>query len=629
MAEPAMNANSVRSEYAARRAEWAAREARASWSRLVIFVAVIAAWAILWSQPWIAAGVTVVGIAAFAVAVRLHHRAREQREHADRLLLITAESGRRAAGTVTLIRTCDRPADDAKIDGMLPAIVDDGRFWELTNQERDDLDLFARPVGVFGLLNRTSTALGGRRLRDMLDRPLLTTERIRARQACAGWLAESTGPRDELMAGCAALRNEDKRLARTIEAIHSARPLKLFAPIAILRGWSAVSIILALVSLGLSLAGQWNWGALGGAVLTINLVLYVLMRSALGPCIEPWLDTAWAVRGLEIATRHAATKLPDDGDLGRLGRAFRAVAGSACLSSLHARVGWAERGGGMHILFNVVAFYDLHVAAGLAACVVPRRTELLSAVAALGRLEALCSLACFSAEQPVRSIPDFSDSCEIEIKGGVHPLVSPTNVISNDVRLDRAARIWIVTGSNMAGKSTFLRMVGVNTLLAQIGATPTVRAMRLTPVRLISDLRARDNLAESESYFLSEVRHLRRMIAPPPAEEPILGLIDEPFRGTNSQDQTAASVAVVRHLLASGHLFLLATHDRHLTTLADGKAATNFHFRENLGSDGLVFDYKLHDGPATTRNALRILEHEGYPASLLADAHAWLERKVD
>jgi hypothetical protein len=629
MAEPTEAANSVRAEYALRRADWALRESRASWSRLAIFVALVVAWVFLWSQPWIAAAATVVGAVAFALAVRTHHRARDQREQADRLLLMTAESGRRAAGVVTLIRSCERPADDAAVDEKLPALVDEGRFWELTNQERDDLDLFARPVGIFGLLNRTSTALGARRLRDMLDRPLLSPERIRARQSSARWLAENTGARDEVMAGCAALRNEDKRLARTIEAVHSAKALKLFAPVATLRGWSAVSLILALASLGLSLAGQWNWGTLGGAVLTINMVLYVLMRTALSPCIEPWLDTAWAVRGLEIAARHAAAKLPDEGELGDLRRAFHAVAASPCLPSLHSRVGWAERGGGMHVLFNVVGFYDLHVAAGLVACVVPHRAELLRAIAALGRLEALCSLACFAAEQPIRSVPDFSDAREIEIKGGVHPLVTPTSVIGNDVRLDSAARIWIVTGSNMAGKSTFLRMVGVNTLLAQIGAMPTVRAMRLTPLRLISDLRARDNLAESESYFLSEVRHLRRMITPPPGEEAILGLIDEPFRGTNSQDQTAASVAVVRHLLASGHLFLLATHDRHLTTLADGRAATNFHFRENLGSDGLVFDYKLHDGPATTRNALRILEHEGYPASLLADAHAWLERKED
>jgi hypothetical protein len=621
--------STVRSDYARRRGAAAAREARASWSRLAIFGGIIAAWAIFWSQPWIAACVTLLGIVAFAIAVRLHHTARDEREHADRLLLMAEESGRRTGGTVTLIRACERPTDAAGIDGLLPALGDEGRFWQLTDQERDDLDLFARPVGIFGLLNRTSTSLGARRLRDMLDRPLLSADRIRARQAAVTWLTEQSAPRDGMMAGFAALRNEDKRVARMVEAIHAARALKLFAPIAVLRGWSIIGLLLTLLSLGMCLAGHWNWATLGGAVLTINLVLYVMMRGELTTCIEPWLDTSWAVRGFEIAARHAGASLPDKGELGALRSAFQAVAKPSCLPALHARVGWSESGGAMHILFNIVGFYDLHVASGLSACVVPHRTELLTAIAALGRLEALCSLACFAAEQPIRTTAEFSETREIEILGGVHPLVSPTHVISNDMRLDGARRIWIVTGSNMAGKSTFLRMVGVNALLAQIGTTPAARGMRLAPARLISDLRARDNLAESESYFLSEVRHLRRMIAPPAGDEPILGLIDEPFRGTNSQDQTAASVAVVRHLLASGHLFLLATHDRNLTTLADGSTAANFHFRENLGSDGLVFDYKLHDGPATTRNALRILEREGYPTSLLAEAHAWLERKED
>src|SRR5262245_39475777 len=129
MTESAGNAPNVRGDYARRRADWFAREARASWSRLVIFVAVVATWAIFWALPWVAAGLTAAGIAAFAVAVRLHHRARDEREHADRLLLITEESGRRSGGSVTLIRSWERPADDAGIDGLLPAIADDGRFW--------------------------------------------------------------------------------------------------------------------------------------------------------------------------------------------------------------------------------------------------------------------------------------------------------------------------------------------------------------------------------------------------------------------------------------------------------------------------------------------------------------------
>jgi DNA mismatch repair ATPase MutS len=114
------------------------------------------------------------------------------------------------------------------------------------------------------------------------------------------------------------------------------------------------------------------------------------------------------------------------------------------------------------------------------------------------------------------------------------------------------------------------------------------------------------------------------MILAPAADTPLLGLIDEPFRGTNSRDQSAASIAVVHHLLQSPGLFLIATHDQHLTELADGGAAHNCHFREDLSNGEFVFDYHLHPGPAQTRNALRILECEGYPPALVRQAHEWL-----
>jgi DNA mismatch repair ATPase MutS len=201
--------------------------------------------------------------------------------------------------------------------------------------------------------------------------------------------------------------------------------------------------------------------------------------------------------------------------------------------------------------------------------------------------------------------------------------------VPNSVTLTPTTRIWVITGSNMAGKSTFLRMTGINILLAQVGSAVVAREMTWSPLRLMTDLQARDNLARDESYFLAEVRHLRRMVVPAEEDGVLLGLIDEPFRGTNSQDQSAASVAVIRHLLRSDTLVLLATHDRHLTELADGKTIKNYHYREDLSSDGLVFDYHLHDGPARTRNALRVLEREGYPPRVLEDARTWLAQSPD
>jgi DNA mismatch repair ATPase MutS len=275
-------------------------------------------------------------------------------------------------------------------------------------------------------------------------------------------------------------------------------------------------------------------------------------------------------------------------------------------------------------LINLILFADAHIALALARCTVPNRDALLAGLSALAELDALCSLASFAAEQPRACYPVPDERTEMTIIDGCHPLVAPERAVPNDAHLTPTVRMWVITGSNMAGKSTFLRMVGTNVLLAQIGCVAVAREMRWSPLRLITDLRVRDNLAQDESYFLAEVRHLRRMVLPPAGDAPILGLIDEPFRGTNAQDQSAASVAILGRLLASSDLFLVATHDQHLTALADGAPARNYHFQEDLSGDVLVFDYRLREGPARTRNALRILEREGYPPELVRQAYAWV-----
>ncbi|MBN2131502.1 MAG: hypothetical protein JW741_18525, partial [Sedimentisphaerales bacterium] len=157
--------------------------------------------------------------------------------------------------------------------------------------------------------------------------------------------------------------------------------------------------------------------------------------------------------------------------------------------------------------------------------------------------------------------------------------------------------------------------------LAQIGSAVTAREMILSPVRLLTDVRIRDDLAKNESYFLSEVRRLRRMVADAGQDTPLLGLIDEPFRGTNSSERTAAGIALVEHLLTCGNLFLLATHEERLAETAAGSvAAENYHFQEHLDEAGITFDYLLRPGPAVTRTAIRILAQEQYPPALLERA---------
>ena len=575
---------------------------------------------------WVAGGAIVAaGAVLFVLAVRRHHRARDKRQFAEQLLLMLDESLRRCGGVVTLIRSHERPADVAEPALSLPPILDSGPTWALTGQEFDDLDLYSAPVGVFGLLNRTSTALGSRRLVEWLEHPCLAADRLLARQAAVRWLAGHPQERLNVMAAASALRSRDEAVDQFVGAVHGATALPWPVASVVLRVWSLVTAgltLYALVRMGLGQIG-WVYGLLG--LLAVNGTMFLAIRRTVQCCLGPWKHVAVAVAGYRWAAGQAAADLPVERELGKLRDRFAAVMQPGALPTLCRRAAWSDSGGAIHTVFNAMFFWDLHVAEAILRCVLPNREALRAGLSALADLEALTSLACFAYEQPVRCYPGPTSDCLISITGGRHPLITPDRVVSNDVHLDDATRTWVITGSNMSGKSTFLRMVGVNCLLAQIGTAATAERMTWCPSRLITDLQVRDSLSKDESYFLAEVRHLRRMLLPDSHSSPVLGLIDEPFRGTNSSEQAAASAALVEHLMRSGGLFAVATHDLQLTTLADGTTARNRHFTENLDADGLVFDYTLRDGPVTSRCALRILEREGYPADVLARAHEWLK----
>ncbi len=613
--------------FAAQRREWNTREDIWSWTRLGIAVAVIIAWILLSAMAWLPALLSVIGVGVFWYAVRRHSAALAQREHFDRLLLMISEAQQRGGGQITAIRGNARPADDAAGPVTLPACYDDGETWPLTEQERDDLDLYAAPVGIFGLLNRTSTAHGALRLRDLVEHPCLAAERITERQTLLRWLIEHDEARLHLMADLAALRLENTRFAKMLRAIDAAEPMTTSLSLLAMRAWSLVSFLICGVGIGQAAVGNFAWALLIVPPVLINAGLLSTVRDAIRKCLEGWQNTAWALKGFRIATESAASRLPSAGPLAELRERCKRVVTPGVLPLLQSRTGWVERGGFFWQLINLMTMVDWHITHAILQISATRRDDLLAAAAAVRELDAWLSLAAFGAEQPTTCWPELTETPVLEITRGVHPLVEPAQVVPNDAHLSLEERIWVVTGSNMAGKSTFLRMVGLNVLLGQVGCPALAERMRWRPLRLISDLRARDSLADRESYFLAEVRQLRRMVSPPADAAPVFGLIDEPFRGTNSADQSAASVAVLQHLLRSHGLYLLATHDGNLTELADGRTVRNFHFRENLTSAELVFDYTLHEGPARTRNALRILEREGYPEQLVAEARAWLTQR--
>ena len=199
-------------------------ETRWSWIRLIAFVAGLAAVILLRHNLPLAAGAGIAGALAFAGAVLRHVKWEDRRAFAERALIVAAESLHASTRRDSPARAWQRPEDAAEIAPGLPPVIDSGPHWPLTDQERDDLDLYGPPVGIFGLLNRTSTSPGARRLRDILDSPSLSPEHIRQRQDAVRWLRASTmKQRLGMMATLVLLRGHGRHLDRLIPAAPSNR----------------------------------------------------------------------------------------------------------------------------------------------------------------------------------------------------------------------------------------------------------------------------------------------------------------------------------------------------------------------------------------------------------------------
>ncbi|HSL52778.1 MAG TPA: hypothetical protein VK868_00225 [Pyrinomonadaceae bacterium] len=235
-------------------------------------------------------------------------------------------------------------------------------------------------------------------------------------------------------------------------------------------------------------------------------------------------------------------------------------------------------------------------------------------------LESLNSLANFAYLNPNYVFPVRRAGVDrIAARNLGHPLLKPESKVCNDFELDEDQRIVILTGSNMAGKSTFLRTVGVNLALAYAGAPVNASSMQTSLFRLFTCIKVSDSVQDGLSYFYAEVKRLQALLAATEVNDelPVLFLIDEIFRGTNSRERLIGSRSYIRRLSQSRTMGLVATHDLELIKLADEiQAVTNYHFREEVLDSRMVFDYRLRPGPCPTTNALKIMRLEGLPVEL-------------
>jgi DNA mismatch repair ATPase MutS len=233
---------------------------------------------------------------------------------------------------------------------------------------------------------------------------------------------------------------------------------------------------------------------------------------------------------------------------------------------------------------------------------------------AWAEFEALNAVAGYAFEHPDHAFPELCDGgARFEAEGLCHPLLSRNGGVGNDVALNDSTAFYVVSGSNMAGKSTFLRAMGLNAILAGTGAPVRAVNVRMSAFNVCASIAIADSLLEGKSKFLAEVERLRESISATEEDRPVLFLIDEILSGTNSRDRKVAAEAVICALVEGGALGALSTHDLALTEIAENPKlrGMNLHMQSENPEQPLDFDYRLKQGILRQTNALAIVKMMG------------------
>jgi DNA mismatch repair ATPase MutS len=268
----------------------------------------------------------------------------------------------------------------------------------------------------------------------------------------------------------------------------------------------------------------------------------------------------------------------------------------------------------------VTVSWALHLAAAIEGWRREFGPKVIAWLSSVAEYEALSSLAAYAYEHADDPFPVFVEADgQARFEGARlgHPLVPAERMVPNDVYLTSTTRLLIVSGSNMSGKSTLLRTVGVNAVLAMAGAPVRAVSLTLTPVSVGANLHVHDSLQAGRSRFYAEISRIRRIADLAGNEPALLFLLDELFQGTNSHDRKIGAEALLINLIDRGAVGLTTTHDLALTAIADqsGGRGVNVHFDDELKDGELIFDYRMKPGPVTHSNALALMKAVGLPVA--------------
>jgi hypothetical protein len=565
-------------------------ERRLSNSRLLVFVAgLVLAWGVFdthtLSAWWLA-----VPVVAFAALVVAHDRVITARQRADRAVIFY-----------------ERGLARVRHDWMGGGESGE-RFADAGHPYAVDLDLFGRG-SLFELLCTARTRNGEATLADWLLAPATPAE-IRARQPAIAELR----PRLELREELAVIGGE-------ICGAFDSGALAAWgasSPVLLSRAYRIVAGVLAAGAVATAVA----WATVTGPMplivaLTLEGAFALWLRTRVQRVIhaaqQPDRNLALLAQLLARleCERFNASRLVEL----RFALDTNGMPPSQRIAQLHRLIHLLDaRKNQLFAPLSAPLLWATQVALAIEAWRAVSGPAIRRWLSAVGEMEALSALASYAYEHPDDCVPEITDAAPcFEGDGLGHPLIPESRCVRNDVQLAGPLRLLVVSGSNMSGKSTLLRTIGINAVLALAGAPVRARRLRLAPLAIGASIRIQDSLQDGTSHFYAEITRLRQLMDLTKGPLPLLFLLDEILNGTNSHDRRIGAAAVVRGFVEAGAIGLMTTHDLALAHIADLPAAraANVHFEDHLEDGKMIFDYRMRPGVVEKSNAVALMRAVG------------------
>ncbi|RDC62079.1 MutS-related protein [Adhaeribacter pallidiroseus] len=566
------------------------------WLRLFIFLAGVGSVVYFFRQDltsvaWIAVMAFYV---LFLVVMRWHQRLRYRQFHHEFLKKINADETERLQGKLLSFDSGERYANSQHL-------------------YTSDLDIFGKH-SLFQLLNRAVTSIGKDKLADWLKHPAQETV-ILERQEAVAELTSQLSWRQELQAKAMHYKHDKQNSNLFFEWLHAPDFFRN-------KAWLKVLLfVLPILTVGSIFYWWFVEDAPSYPILGFMLVQYILNAryaifreqyyeqssgmyevlksyTALLAQIETHSFTSTRLQALQ---QQLQIKLKTaSGYLNEL---------AAIIQYISARLNVY-----MNILLNGTLMWDYYWMYRLEKWKKNMAANLEPVLLAVAEMETLASLAAFQFANPDYTLPEISKQpFEVEATELGHPLIFLKNRVTNNFRMQGAGQTLIITGSNMSGKSTFLRTVAINLVLAFAGSAVSARRLRAYPAQVYTAMRTEDNLAESTSSFYAELKRLKMLLDVTTSGTPVYYFLDEILKGTNSRDRHLGAQALIRQLHEQSASGLVSTHDLELGNMAQQNSdyIQNYSFNSTIEEDKILFDYKLHPGVCNSFNASKLMQLMG------------------